>query len=79
MKLQKTQIHIALLDEGTSTWKTVEAIEVESGFYKIVSVNEEPDDELWEYQTGDVVRCKKKKFSDGTIGLVATEGVDNVT
>ena len=73
------KIYVALKEEGTEVWKPVEASEIENGIYKIVSENITPEEELWEFNAGDLVRCVDKKFSDGTKGLVAIEKVEDVT
>jgi hypothetical protein len=41
--------------------------------YRIVSVNHDPEDEEWQFQTGDIVRCRTRVFSGGETGLVAVE------
>jgi hypothetical protein len=69
----KQTIYIALLDEGVEVWRPVEAIEVGNGVYRIVSENQAPDDERWEFTTEELVRCVPKSFSDGSTYFVAVE------
>ena len=67
------QIYVAILDEGTDVWRPVEAVEVSKGLFRIVSKNAHPDNEHWEFTTGEIVRCQSKEFSGGSVGLVAVE------
>ncbi len=73
------EIYIALLDEGSPVWRPVQAILLEDGIYRITSENAHPDDELWEFVTGDAVRCIRKVFSDGATRQVAIEKVSNLS
>ena len=72
---REIQIYVALLDEGTDVWRPVRAISAGYDVYTIISENQHPEDEHWQFQTGDVVRCKLKTFSGGCKGLVAVEKV----
>jgi hypothetical protein len=71
------EIYIALLDEGSPVWRPAKAIPLEDGIYRITSENGDPEDELWEFVTGDAVRCTRRVFSDGATRLVAIEKVLN--
>lgn len=66
-------IYVYLLNEGTDSWCPVSAEYVRDDIYRIVSVNEDPEDEEWQFQTNDCVRCKSKVFSGGESGMVAVE------
>ena len=61
-------IYVALLEEGTDCWRPVLAEPIDSETYRIKG--EIPEEEVWEFQPGDVVRCRAKTFSDGSSGLV---------
>jgi hypothetical protein len=61
-----------LLDEGTKCWRPVSAEHVSEDLYRIVDVV--PEDEIWLFQPGEVVRCKERQFSEGS-GLTACESV----
>ena len=65
------RIYVYLLDEGTDVWAPVDAERVGDDLYRIVSENSDPDDECWEFTTGEVVRCIPRIFSGGAQGLVA--------
>ena len=64
-------IYISLLNEGTSTWRPIEALKLEEGLYLIPLDSEAPEDEEWEFRAGTKVKCKNHTFSDGKIGLIA--------
>lgn len=65
-------VYVYLLDEGTDVWRPVQARKVADDCYQLVSVNSDPVDEQWEFNTGDVVRCKTRRLSGGD-RLVAYE------
>ena len=56
-------IYLPLLNEGTDCWRPVEAIELGSDLFRIVS--QKPEDEEWPYRSGEVVRCRWRQFSEG--------------
>jgi len=74
MKEQKVNtIFILLLNEGIKVWRPVKAVKIETNIYKIMSKNKTQDDEKWEFNYQDLVKCKQKKFTDGKQNLVAYE------
>ena len=64
-------IYVALRDEAVDVWRPVNAIQIGKSTYKIKSVNSNPDDERWQFVTGDSVYCEEKQFQNGSKGLVA--------
>lgn len=64
-------IYVALRDEGTDVWRPVEAEPCGADQFRIVSANPDPEDEQWEFPSGAVVRCERRKLSGG-LRLVAT-------
>ncbi len=66
------QIYVELLDEGTTVWRPVEAVHIDGDRYRILT--EPIAEEIWAFQTGEIVRCRPKRFSDGAEVLVAYEG-----
>jgi hypothetical protein len=66
-------IYIALLEEGVDVWRPVEATALPNGLFRIVSENADSETEIWQFQTGAVVRCEQRIFADGKEGLVAVE------
>jgi len=71
-------IYVYLEDEGTDVWRPVEAQDLGTSKFRIVSVNADPEDEHWRFATGDIVRCESKKLSSGMC-LVAVEKDDERT
>jgi hypothetical protein len=65
-------VHVALLDEGIDAWRPVHAEKLSEGIFRILSVNTDPDNELWQFGGGSIVRCKRMKLSGGE-ELVAVE------
>jgi hypothetical protein len=63
-------IYVELADEGVDCWRPVKAERVATDTFRIVDLI--PPGERWRFQPGEVVRCKKRKFSDG-MGLAAYE------
>jgi len=66
-----SKLYVALLDECVECWRPVAAESLGSGLFRIVGAV--PDDEVWEYQPGEVVNVRERTFSDGSKGLVATK------
>ena len=77
MDMAAAIIYIYLKNEGTDVWRPVEAESVSGDVYRIVSINADPEDEHWEFGTGELVRCESRVFSGGKTGLVAVEGLSN--
>ena len=67
-----TTIYVYLKDEGVDVWRPVEAAFLRDDVYRIVSVNAVPDDEEWEFGSGELVRCERRVLSGGEC-LVAVE------
>lgn len=68
-----SNIYIKLLEEGTTVYRPVPAIEISRDIYKILGHdNYEEDDELWEFKPGTLVFVERKINEDGEI-LVAVE------
>ncbi len=68
-----TTIYVALLDEGTPTWRPVEAVRIQDDVFEIISQNPDPDDEIWEFNVGQHVRCEKRELSNGVYMVAAHE------
>jgi hypothetical protein len=69
----KKTIYVALLEEGTTVWRPVEAEQVHEEVFRIVGTV--PDDEKWEFSPGELVRCREKAFANEEMVLVAYERV----
>jgi hypothetical protein len=63
-------IYVTLLGEGLNVLRSVKAEHLGRDYYRII--DSMPEGETWEYQPGQVVRCKKKNLSSGK-ALVAIE------
>jgi len=62
--MKEETIYVYLLDEGVDVWRPVKAIHVRDKIYKIVSENQDQEDEKWQFSTGDFVRCELKHLSE---------------
>ena len=67
---KETMIYVSLVGEGLNVLRSVRAEHLGRDFYKIIDIM--PEGEEWQFQPGQVVRCKKKTLSSGK-ALVATE------
>lgn len=67
---KEAMIYVTLVGEGLNVLRSVKAEHLGRDFYRIVEPM--PEGEAWEYQPGQVVRCKKKNLSSGK-ALVAIE------
>jgi len=76
---RKTEIYMCLLDEGTDVWRPVQALDLGNDLFRIVSENPDPEDEHWQFSTGDMVRCKSRFLADSKVHmcLVAVERVED--
>ncbi len=72
IKKEEQTIFVLLLNESLAVWKPIKAIEVETNVFKIISKNEDPNDEQWEFNYQEIVKCEEKDLSDETRRLVAT-------
>lgn len=66
----ETMIYINLLGEGLNVMRSVRAESVGRDYYRIIDTM--PEGETWQFQPGQVVRCKKQTLSTGK-ALVAFE------
>jgi hypothetical protein len=68
-----TEIYVYVPDEDYS--QAVQARHLRGNLYQIVS--EQPADERWEFTTGDLVRCMRRRFDDGKIEMLAYRKVED--
>lgn len=71
-----TEIFVALIGEGGDVWRPVQAEPVSPGCFRITSRNANPEDEVWEFTQGELVRCEQRTFSRGASGMVAADKVE---
>jgi hypothetical protein len=67
---KETTIYVTLVGEGLNVLRSVQAEHLGRDFYRII--DSMPEGETWQYQPGQVVRCKKRNLSSGK-ALVAIE------
>jgi hypothetical protein len=53
-------IYVYLSEEAVDVWRPVEAEELDSGLYRILGPV--PEDEIWEFPPGSVVRIEMKRL-----------------
>ncbi|MBV9084652.1 MAG: hypothetical protein JOZ62_18405 [Acidobacteriaceae bacterium] len=63
-------IYLNLVGEGLAVLRTVQAEHMGKDYYRIV--DQVPEGEKWEFQPGQIVRCRKQRLSTGK-ALVAFE------
>ncbi len=63
MKDNVQPIYIELLEEGTVVYRPVDAVKLDQNIFKIIGIRS--DDEVWSFQTNDIVQCEFKELNDG--------------
>ena len=58
--IERVTILMKLLDEAVDVRRRVEAEHVGGGEYRVLG--QIPEDEVWEFQPDDVVRCRTRDF-----------------
>ena len=64
-------IYIELLNEATECWRPVQSEHLGGDLYRIV--DKPPDDEVWPFATGEIVKCEPRDLQFGGRELVAYE------
>ncbi len=64
-----TTIYVKLLEEGTECWRPVDANRTPGAIFEIISKNPSPDDQQWEFNVGQFVRCEKQRLSGEVSGF----------
>lgn len=72
---QKHHLYIRLIRPEGGLWRPVEGVKVSETDYRVVSDISDPENQTWEFNTGDVVRCQNHVFADGATGLIAVEKI----
>jgi hypothetical protein len=67
------QIYMPLLEEAVECWRPIEAERVGPDSYLVIGTV--PPDEVWAFQPGEVVLCRKQVLEDGHQGFVAYTSV----
>lgn len=67
-------IYVALLNVDRSLWIPVQSRRRADGTYQILSKNDDPASEQWQFSSGSLVRCAERELGEG-VRLVAVESV----
>jgi hypothetical protein len=73
---KETMIYVSLLNEGLNVLRSVRAEPLGRDYYRII--DDMPSGETWQFQPGQVVRCKKQNLSSGK-AMVAIEEAQRAT
>ncbi len=65
-------IYVALANQAPEAWCPVLAAPRAGGLYQILSRNDDPESELWQFPSGSLVRCEPRRL-DGRELLLAVE------
>lgn len=72
------KIYMPLLDEGTPVWRPVMAARLDQERFVIISNNINPEDEEWQFSSGDTVRCEMKELMHDEIKIIALVAVEKI-
>ena len=62
----RVKLFVSLLAEGADVWRPTEAVPIGDGLFKILSTpNYDPEDEVWEFPPGAIVRCETRQDNSG--------------
>lgn len=67
-------IYVALVGHDTGTLRPVLAQRRADDTYLIVSKNDDPEQEMWQFSSGSLVRCEPRELAEG-VRLVAVASV----
>lgn len=72
-------VFVELLEEGTPTIRGTRAIDMGDSTYKLLPTeNYDPEDEIWEFLPGSIVRCRSGRDNKGNAILIADESTGPV-
>lgn len=66
-------IYVYLTNEGTDVWRPVTARHIEADIFEIVAENRNAQNETWEFNREQKVRCRERITPEGEKILVAYE------
>jgi hypothetical protein len=72
--MSSVRIFVKLLGEGTDVWRSTNAKPVADNRFEVLGIVR--PGEKWEFPPGTRVRCEPRKFSNGSLELVATGAVE---
>ncbi len=68
------KIYVTLLEEGTDTWRPTQALDKGSGLYELLPTPKyDPEDEIWEFKPGSLVKAIEVKTDEGEKLLLAVK------
>jgi hypothetical protein len=56
-------VYVSLLEEGVDVWRPVKAIRLSENVCRLCGPV--PEDEIWQFQPDDIVRCEERWLSGG--------------
>jgi hypothetical protein len=80
MNREPVKLYVQLLDEGTVCYRPTEAISLGAGLFRLLPTpNYDPEDEVWEFLPGSVVKAETRALRRGVASeecLVAVALID---
>ena len=70
------KIFVFMPDEAVNVWRPIDAERISGDLFRIVSPDPDPEDEIWEFKSGEIVRCEERAFEDGVRGLAVVARVE---
>jgi hypothetical protein len=67
-------IYVAVLGGPPDSWRPVQAAPRARGLYFILSKNDDPESEPWQFSSGSLVRCETRQLQGQQL-LLAVEAV----
>lgn len=60
------EIYIKLLEEGTDVWRPTLGRNLGNELFEVLAAPDyDPEDEIWEFLPGSIVKTEKRKSADG--------------
>lgn len=76
MTKKTVEVYVVLLEEGTDTIRGTQAIDLGDGLYQLLPTPwYDPEDEVWEFSPGSVVKAVDSFDDQGKRFLLAVEKV----
>jgi len=72
------KIYVYMPDEGVDVWRPVQAEHLGGNVYRIVEQPYDREDEIWQFEPGDVVACEMTRLSGGWFLVATPEGGSRV-
>ncbi|NBX67054.1 MAG: hypothetical protein EBQ96_08675 [Proteobacteria bacterium] len=74
--MKKIEVYVTLLEEGTDTIRATDAVDMGNGTFKLLPTpSYDPEDEIWEFLPGSIVKIKQAHDFHGRPVLLAFEKV----